>query len=307
LQFWRKRRGAAKTGRIGKTRPDIPAWRQQWYDKFSAASELPMLVLTVVMIPALIIPFVWHHGAIAYGGLLEAVDYLIWSIFMIEYVIKLTLAPTRRQFVRKNIPDLIVVAVPFLRPLRIVRSVRALRFLRLARLGAFADKGVTKTKRSLQSKAGTYVFILAGTILVLTSVVVLDLEQGVPNASIKNFGDALWWGISTMTTVGYGDKVPVTPGGKAIAAVLMLTGVAIYGVLAATMATFFVKQADKSGESALDEKLSEILVRLGSIEAALAGPGARVSAANHSGVGTGSSPEGLTWEAEAKEPQPALP
>jgi voltage-gated potassium channel len=269
-----------------------------------------MLVLTVVMIPALIIPFVWHHGAIAYGGLLEAVDYLIWSIFMIEYVIKLTLAPTRRQFVRKNIPDLIVVAVPFLRPLRIVRSVRALRFLRLARLGAFADKGVTKTKRSLQSKAGSYVFVLAGTILVLTSVVVLDMEQGVPHASIKNFGDALWWGISTMTTVGYGDKVPVTPGGKAIAAVLMLTGVAIYGALAATMATFFIKQADKTGESSLDDKLSEILLRLGSIEAALAGPGARAPGINHNGDPTASFPEGLAWEAETaktREPQPTLP
>jgi len=266
-----------------------------------------MLVLTVVMIPALIIPFVWHHGAIAYGGLLEAVDYLIWSIFMIEYVIKLTLAPSRWQFVRKNIPDLIVVAVPFLRPLRIVRSVRALRFLRLTRLGAFADKGVTKTKRSLQSKAGTYVFVLAGTILVLTSVVVLDMEQGVPHASIKNFGDALWWGISTMTTVGYGDKVPVTPGGKAIAAVLMLTGVAIYGALAATMATFFIKQADKSGESSLDDKLSEILLRLGCIEAALAVPVAQVSATNRSGDGTGSSLEGLAWEAEPREPQPTLP
>ena len=271
MRVWRKRRGA-KPRLLGKASPRIPAWRQHWYDKFSAASELPMLVLTVVMVPVLITPFVWHHGAIAYGGLLQALDYLIWAIFMIEYVIKLTLAPSRWQFVRKNIPDLIVVAVPFLRPFRIVRSVRALRFLRLARLGALAGKGVTKTRRSLHSKAGAYVFVLAGTILVLTSVVMLDLEQGAAQASIKNFGDALWWGISTMTTVGYGDKVPVTPGGKAIAAILMLTGVAIYGVLAASMATFFIKEADKSGERSSDDKLSEILVRLASIEAALAAP-----------------------------------
>jgi voltage-gated potassium channel len=178
--------------------------------------------------------------------------------------------------------------------------------LRLARLGALADKGVTKTRRSLHSKAGTYVFVLAGTILVLTSVVVLDLEQGAPHASIKNFGDSLWWGISTMTTVGYGDKVPVTPGGKAIAAILMLTGVAIYGVLAATMATFFIKQAGKSGERSSEDKLSEILVRLASIETTLAASAARGNGTNGGNVADSSS-HGLALDGETRQPQPTPP
>ena len=265
----RRNRDDSSTSLDDAARAEELAWKQGWFDKFSAAMQIPMLVLTVIMVPILIIPFVWTSGAKKYGGLLDSIDYFIWAVFLVEYLIRVSLAPSRAIFIRKNIPDLVVVAVPFLRPFRIITSLRTIKLLRLARLGAFADGGVKKTKKSLHARVGTYTAVLAGTILLLTSVVVLSLESGAPHATIRTFGDALWWGICTMTTVGYGDKVPVTPGGKAIAVVLMLTWVAVYGVLAASMAAFFIKDADKTGERTAADQLAEIASRLRRIELAL--------------------------------------
>lgn len=124
------------------------------YSKFSANVEIPMLILAVVMIPVLIIPLVVHHLSSGTTSLLTAADFFIWAVFMLEYLIKLTLAPNRKEHFKKSLLDLVVVAVPFLRPLRIVRSIRALRALRLVRLSAFAGEGANNAKRSLHSRSG---------------------------------------------------------------------------------------------------------------------------------------------------------
>jgi len=88
-------------------------------------------------------------------------------------------------------------------------------------------------------------------------------EQHAPGATIHNFGDALWWSIVTVTTVGYGDKYPVTAGGRGVAVVLMITGIGLAGVLSATVASYFVGQR-------ADKDMTELRRRLDRIEAALA-------------------------------------
>jgi voltage-gated potassium channel len=232
-----------------------------------------MLILAVAMMPVLIIPIVVHNLSTGARSALESADYLIWAIFFLEYLIKISLAPDRWLFVRKNIPDLIVVAVPFLRPLRIVRSIRALRVLRLTRLTAFAGEGVGGAKKTLHSKSANYVLIVTGVLVLLTAVMVLDLDRSVLGSNIKTLPDALWWAITTVTTVGYGDKFPVSPGARAIAVVLMFAGVALYGVLTAAMAAFFVGHKNKS-EPAEEPTysgagLDEIMERLRAMESTL--------------------------------------
>jgi len=254
----------------------VPEWRTAAFTRYTAAAEVPMLILAIVMIPVLIIPIAMHHLSASTKNALEAADYLIWAIFFVEYLIKISLAPDRKLFVRKNIPDLIVVAVPFLRPLRLVRSVRALRVLRLTRLTAFAGEGVSGAKKSLHSKSANYVLVITGALILLTAVMVLDLDHGAVGSNIKTLPDALWWAITTVTTVGYGDKFPVTPGARAIAVVLMFAGVALYGVLTAAMAAFFVEHGRKSeaSEPSKESKpqnvsLDELMERLVAIETAL--------------------------------------
>jgi voltage-gated potassium channel len=92
----------------------------------------------------------------------------------------------------------------------------------------------------------------------------VDLERDAKAANIKSFGDAVWWAITTVTTVGYGDRYPVTAGGRAVAAVLMIGGIALLGIVTAAIAAFFVDQNRGHGKSTTTE--SELLRRLAAIE-----------------------------------------
>ncbi len=179
---------------------------QAGFDRFTEAAELPMLILTVVMVPILIIPFAVKSLPGGVESFLLTVDYFIWAIFAVEYLIRLVLAPRRGHFVVHNLTDLVVVAVPMLRPLRIVRSVRLLRVLRLGRLSALAGMGAHKSKKSLHVQGLNYVLTVTGGLIVVTSLVVYDLERVAPGGTIKSWPDGLWWALSTVTTVGYGPK-----------------------------------------------------------------------------------------------------
>jgi voltage-gated potassium channel len=261
---------------------EVPEWRGVAFDRFQTASELPLLLLSVVMLPVIIVPLVKPLS----GGMsstFDTLDYLIWAIFVIEYVVLVTLAPRRWNYVTHHVPDLVVCGVPMLRPLRIVRSARALRLARLTRMSAFAGGGVTKAKKSTHAEGVKYVVIITSALILVTSIVVYDLERDVPNSTIHSWPDALWWAISTVTTVGYGDKVPVTAGGRAIAVVLMLCGIALVGVITAALATYFVKQsqkhavdADAGAREEVSAKLDLLLAEVADLRTTLA----EVQAAN---------------------------
>lgn len=90
----------------------------------------------------------------------------------------------------------------------------------------------------------------------------LSFEAGVSGSTIQNYGDALWWAVVTVTTVGYGDRFPVSSGGRGVAVVLMLLGIGLIGVLTATVASYFV-------ESKTNEDMAELRRRLDRIEALL--------------------------------------
>lgn len=228
--------------------PEIPAWREDAFDQFSRAVQLPLLVLAVLMIPIIIVPLVTNLPR-SIQSAFDTVDYFIWAVFVAEYAIRFVLAPRRWHFVTHNPFDLVVVAVPILRPLNIVRSAEALRLARLTRLGAFAGEGTSKGRAALHVRGLSYVAAVTGFLIVVTSVVVYDLERTAHGASIRNWGDSLWWAIVTVTTVGYGDKVPVTAGGRGVAVVLMLAGIALISVLTAALATYFVSHSSGSRNS----------------------------------------------------------
>src|SRR5207247_2902192 len=112
-------------------------------------------------------------------------------------------------------------------------------------------------------------YALAVTIAVLFggALLVEEFERGAPNANILSLPDALWWAVTTVTTVGYGDRFPTTAAGRGVGVVLMIVGIALFGFLAGSLASFFVEKRD---EHAIDPKLAEIAERLERIELALA-------------------------------------
>jgi voltage-gated potassium channel len=254
----------------------VPDWRQTAFDRFSTATELPMLVLTIVMVPVLIIPLVNDTLPSSLNNALEVFDYFIWGIFAVEYAVRVVLAPRRWHFVTHHPADLVVVLVPMLRPLRVVRSVRLLRFLRLARLGALAQHGVGTSRRSLHAQGLAYVVVITGVLVLMTSLVVFDLEREATGSTIKTWPDGLWWALTTVTTVGYGDKVPVTPGGRAVAVVLMLGGIALLSVITAAIAATFIAHSrtqlrgeEQHREEANDELLTDVVARMAALETAV--------------------------------------
>ncbi len=249
------------------------AGSQEALDRFERQTAWPMLVLSLAILPLLIVPLVVHLSSTAETSFF-AIDWIIWAAFAIEYGTRLYLAPQKKEFVRHNVIDLVVVVVPFLRPLRVVRSARAIRLLRAARGGAFLMRGIDAIQDVLKRHKLQDTLLVALTVVVASALIVSEIERNAPGANIKSLPDGLWWAVSTITTVGYGDRFPVTAAGRGIAVVVMLVGVGIFGLLAASLASFFVErnlaETLEKGEREVDPQLADISARLKRIERLLA-------------------------------------
>lgn len=252
---------------------------EESFERFSRIVDLPLIVLAVLMIPVLVVPSVMDLSDAA-ERTLAALDYLIWAVFAVEYVIKLFLTTARWRFVKSHVPDLIIILVPMLRPLRILRSARLLRLMRLTRVIAFAVNGLMQARTVLNKRGLNYVLLVALAVLAVGAFLVREFERGVDGGNIESFPDAIWWSIVTVTTVGYGDHFPVTAGGRGVAIVLMITGIAVFGVLTASIAAYFVEQdEEQSQDQELSEKLDAVLARLQAIESQIASSSERADAA----------------------------
>ncbi len=115
-----------------------------------------------------------------------------------------------------------------------------------------------KASSSLRGKLAVYV---AGGALLLAfcnALAVLDAERSHPDANMTTFGDAAWWAATTMTTVGYGDRYPVTATGRLAAVALMVAGIAVLGVVTATFASWLVEQVAASEAEQTEELRARI-------------------------------------------------
>lgn len=138
------------------------------------------------------------------------------------------------------------------------------------------------------------------TLVVLSSGIALWLiERNRPDSTVRTLGDALWWSLSTMTTTGYGDHVPVTATGRLIAGAVMVIGVAVIGAVAAILALAMALRVANEEEQAFEAEATileqRLEVRLERIEAQLAGLDARLAAwssttVNESMSGRGDEP-----------------
>lgn len=224
------------------------------YERFCAAVDGPMAILTLAWLPVLIIPLVVPlHGSVA--ETFDLIDYFIWALFSVEYFVKLYLSRRRWQFFRTHLLDLLIVAVPMFRPLRALRLVR---LARLARIGAVLFDGLKRMRAILAHRGLHFVLLAATAIVVASAAVVLNFEIHAKGSNIHNFPDALWWAVVTVTTVGYGDHYPVSAAGRGVAVMLMLVGIGLIGVLTATVASFFLERQSADADERLDAMQSQL-------------------------------------------------
>jgi voltage-gated potassium channel len=236
--------------------------RAEALERFERLTAWPMLILSIAILPLLLIPLAADLSPGTEATFI-ALDWIIWAVFAVEYGIRLYLAPEKGAFFRRNLIDLVVVVIPFLRPLRVVRSARALRLLRAARAGAFMIRGLDALRDVLTRHKLNYALAVAIVVVVAGALLVESFERDAPEGNIESIPDALWWAITTVTTVGYGDRFPTTAAGRGVGVVLMIVGIALFGMLAGSLASFFV---EKREEEAVDPQLAEIIERLDRIE-----------------------------------------
>jgi voltage-gated potassium channel len=222
------------------------------YERFQRAAEAPMLLLALLFGVLLIVPWLFDVSAATAAGL-DFAMWAIWAAFVVEYLALLYLAPDRWQMVRTHVLDLVIIAVPFLRPFR------ALRLLRLASVAGRAGVAVNRIA-TRPGFRGFLVFALA--VVVVCASALWAFERGHPDATVMHFGDALWWALATATTVGYGDHFPVTAEGRGVAVVLMLVGIGVFSVVTANVAAFFVEEHEEPQEG----KHAELLARIDRLE-----------------------------------------
>lgn len=166
-----------------------------------------------------------------------ALSVATWVVFAVDFVARLLLSRRRWEFVRSHPLDLLVVAVPMLRPLMLLRLVLV--------LGVLNRRAETR----LHGRVAAYVVVTTVLLVLVCALAVLSVERGSPGAVITSFGDALWWAATTVTTVGYGDTYPTTGAGRVVASVLMFSGIALLGLVTATAAAWLVRRVAEEEEA----------------------------------------------------------
>jgi voltage-gated potassium channel len=177
---------------------------EQLVDVWERRTEWPLTVAAVLFLGAFAWPILDIHLTAGWRQSCKVVVLAAWVVFVVDYLIRVSLA-RRWDYWWRHIPDLAILALPALRPLRLLRVVMLLKILN------------RNAASNLRGRIAAYVVGATGLLLLCSALAVLDAERHHAGANIHNFGDALWWSITTITTVGYGDRFPVSNEGRAVA------------------------------------------------------------------------------------------
>ena len=203
--------------------------------RWERASEWPLMAAAMIFLAAYAVPILHPDLPWSLLDLCSSLSWITWGIFAVDILVRLVLADQRGRYLVRHWYDVLVLALPLLRPLRLLRLIPLLSVL---------NRRITIR---LRGRVGIYVAGGASLLAFCAGLAVLDVERSSPDANISDFGDAIWWAVTTMTTVGYGDHYPVTPAGRLVAFGLMVGGIALLGTVTATLASWIVEAvaADK--------------------------------------------------------------
>jgi voltage-gated potassium channel len=233
------------------------AERTRILNAYSKAVSPWMSTLALIYLFAFSAQSIFHHPEAEWYIWVRIFSNVLWVLFALDLVIRFILTTPKHGFFRKNWLDTITVILPQFRALRALR----------------AFSGPTIFNRSGKSPItgrGISTAIMATIIVVwVGSLMVLNAERDAKGATITNFGDALWWAMETITTVGYGDVVPVTSQGRFLATGVMLLGISVLGAVTAWLSASLIHQTHKApapAQEVLDE-LAELKSMVASLQA----------------------------------------
>lgn len=192
----------------------------------------------------------------------QAMDTAVCTVLLTDFFVRFHRADSKLAFMKWGWIDL-VASIPNLDILRWGRMVRVLRVIRLLRGVRSVHRVATAVFQNRLQGGAVSLALMAFLLVVFSSVAVLVCERE-EGATIKSAEDAVWWSIATMTTVGYGDRYPVTTEGRVVGIVLMICGVGMFAGLSGLVASLFLGKPEPRPDAT-----QQILSRLERLEARL--------------------------------------
>ena len=217
--------------------------------------ETPMVVLGFVWLVLLVAEFVWGTSS-----LFEGLGTIIWIVFILDFALKLTLAPHKLRYLRNNVLTLVALFIPALRIFRIARAVRVLRLartarsLRLVRVVTSLNRGMRALSATMGRRGFGYIVLLTMIVTFAGAAGMYAFEQDVAAGGLASYGTALWWTTMIMLTLG-SEYWPQTVEGRVLCILLSLYAFGIFGYVTAVLASFFI------GRDAEDEGTELVGVR----------------------------------------------
>jgi voltage-gated potassium channel len=235
-------------------------------ERWQQRTEWPLAVVAFAFLIICSVHVLFHpHGAQA--RIVWIASWIVWGLFVIDYFVRLSLATDRRRWFLGHLVDLAIVVLPLMRPLRLLRLVVLIGVLQKA------------VGNAVRGRILLYTVSAVVLMIYVASLAILDTEREIPGARITSFGDAVWWAISTVTTIGYGDLYPITLTGRVIAVLLMIGGISLIGVVTASLASWIVQrvaETDRASQAAtaahIDELREEIRMLVAELRLHTEGP-----------------------------------
>ena len=249
--------------------------RHDLVDRIESVTKYPMALLGIAWVVIGIVVATTNVNGSASIALVSTL-FGLWALLLVEYLVRLVIVPDRRGYLKRRWAEPATVVLPPLQGWHLVG---------IEKMSLLLHEGELRVEAVLKHHSLFRVLIAAAGTLFIGAWLALLFEENAKGSNIHSYPDALWWAIVTVTTVGYGDRYPVTEGGRMVATILMLLGIGLIGVLTATVASVFVKEhtdANKEeyrkGHEDLGQQLSVISNRLADVERRLGATPAEVAA-----------------------------
>ncbi len=251
--------------RVG--RQAIDQERREILQQVEAWLEPPLLVLSVVWTALLIIEFV--RGA---NPCLNAASITIWLVFILDFILRLLLAPQRLNYLKHNWLSAVALLLPALwifrtaHIIRVMGTIPGIHGLQLLRVLARINRGMKTLSRSVNRRGFGYAVALTLLVVLLGAAGMYVFERNSTGSTLTNYGNALWWTAMVMTTMG-SDYFPKTPAVRALCLLLALYAFVVFGYVTATIATFFVGQDanDDEGEIASEKAVKALQAEIAAL------------------------------------------
>lgn len=250
-----------------KTREFIINRNLKTSSKKQIASERNKLLRTIVGItevPMIVLGFIWLGLLVLElldktGKVLERLGIAIWVIFILDFLLKFIISATKIKFIKENIVTIISLIIPAFRLLRIFRLIRLLRFsrgLRLVKVIGSFNRGMRALSSTMKKRALGYVIILSAIVILIGAAGLMAFEREV-NDGFKNYSSSLWWTAMLLISMGT-ENWPVTPEGRTLCFLIAIYGLAVFGYVTASIASFFIGRDAANSQGAGSKQIEEL-------------------------------------------------